>query len=134
MERENGKVITNSLYSLAQQTLTVSLLKIRALRSSPEVGNSFKMASIFLFQELVDRIKSCKGIEIIHLISALPHSGLRPDLLIILETFHPVKEMIIMFKFKISNFPSFLDCKSLFREVLERSLFTRISSCPARFK
>ena len=82
MELEKQKIITNSLYNLAQQTLKISLLKIRSL-------DSLKFKT-FLFQGLVERIKICKGIEIIHLISALPHSGLRPDLLKVLESFHPV--------------------------------------------
>jgi hypothetical protein len=87
MESEKHKIITNSLYDLALHTLTVSLLKIRSLNSSSE---SFKVPT-FLFQDLVERIKICKGIEIIHLISALPNSGLRPDLLEVLESHHPVK-------------------------------------------
>lgn len=88
MELEKNKIITNSLYNLAQQTLTVSLLKIRSLNSSSSSSNLKTPA--FLFQELVERIKTCKGIEILHLISALPHSGLRPDLLEVLESYHPV--------------------------------------------
>lgn len=87
MESGKHKIITNSLYDLAQEILTVSLLKIRSLNSSSE---SFKVPT-FLFQDLVERIKLCKGIEIIHLISALPNSGLRPDLLELLESYHPVK-------------------------------------------
>lgn len=94
MELEKHKTVKNSLYNLAQQTLTVSLLKIRKLTSSPSSMkvnlNSLKVAT-FLFQELVERIKTCQGIEIIHLISALPHSGLRPDLLQVLESYHPVR-------------------------------------------
>lgn len=88
MELEKNKIITNSLYNLAQQTLTVSLLKIRSLNSSSSSSNL--KTPTFLFQELVERIKTCKGIEILHLISALPHSGLRPDLLEVLESYHPV--------------------------------------------
>lgn len=87
MELEKNKIITNSLYNLAQQTLTVSLLKIRSLNSS---SSSNLKTPAFLFQELVERIKTCKGIEILHLISALPHSGLRPDLLEVLESYQPV--------------------------------------------
>lgn len=93
MESEKNKIITNSLYNLAQQTLTVSLLKIRSLKSSSS-SSSFSSSNLktptFLLQELVERIKTCKGIEILHLISALPHSGLRPDLLEVLESYHPV--------------------------------------------
>lgn len=90
MELEKHKNITNSLYNLAQQTLTVSLLKLRS--NTVNSSRDSLKSSTFLFPELVERIKSCKGVEVVHLISALPHSGLRPDLLEVLESYHPVIE------------------------------------------
>lgn len=75
-----------TLYNLSQQSLTVSLLKLRHTPSttSKNADTSFSMA------ELVERIKICKGIEVVHLVSALPQTGLRPDLLELLEIYHPV--------------------------------------------
>lgn len=79
--------MTTSLYSLSQHTLTVSLLKLRSTVSNRTISDS---SGTFSFPELAERIKICAGIEVIHLISALPHSGLRPDLLEFLEYYHPV--------------------------------------------
>lgn len=79
--------MATSLYNLSQQTLTVSLLKLRSTVSNRTSSDS---SETFSFPELVERIKVCNGVEVIHLISALPHSGLRPDLLEFLEYNHPV--------------------------------------------
>ena len=65
-----------TLYNFAQRSLTISLLK---LRSSSNSSNSKITDTLFSFPELVERLKKCKGIEVIHLISALPQTGLRPD-------------------------------------------------------
>lgn len=91
-----------TLYTLAQRNLTVSLLKVR-LNSAKKSQNSLDAS--FSLPELVERIKICKGIEVIHLISALPQTGLRPDLLEFLESFHPVIPEILLnqhFNFKSS--------------------------------
>ena len=76
-----------TLYNFAQRSLTISLLK---LRSSSNSSNSKITDTLFSFPELVERLKKCKGIEVIHLISALPQTGLRPDLLELLELHQPV--------------------------------------------
>lgn len=78
--------MTVSLYNLSQQTLTVSLLKLKSTVSNRINSDS----GTFSFPELAERIRICQGIEVIHLISALPHSGLRPDLLEFMESYHPV--------------------------------------------
>jgi hypothetical protein len=65
-----------SLFEIAKESLTVSLLKLRISQSTT--------------LELIERIKSCKGIELSLLIDALPHSGLKPELLEFLVTYHPV--------------------------------------------
>ena len=90
MELKKHQANTSSLYDLARQTLTVSLLKLRVTSSSGRGDSTSEKYPSFLFPELVERIKTCKGIEVIHLISALPHSGLRPDLLKVLENYQPV--------------------------------------------
>lgn len=90
MELKKHQAYTISLYDLARQTLTVSLLKLRITSASSRANLVSEKIPTFLFPELVERIKTCKGIEVIHLISALPHSGLRPDLLKVLETYQPV--------------------------------------------
>ena len=79
--------MTTSLFNLSQQSLTVSLLKLRSNVSNRTPSDSF---GTFSLPELVERIKICNGIEVVHLISALPHSGLSPDLLEFLEHYHPV--------------------------------------------
>ena len=88
------KPVKNSLYFLSKENLKVSLLKLRSTTSESNRSSSpsgLRSTTLtFSFPELVERIKTCKGIEVIHLISALPHSGLRPDLLELLESFHPV--------------------------------------------
>lgn len=76
---------SQTLYNLAQRSLTISLIKLRSNST-----NKFKLKNLFSFPELVERIKICKGIEVIHLITALPQTGLRPDLLEFLESYHPV--------------------------------------------
>lgn len=104
----------SSLYGLSQQSLTVSLLKLRSAVSNKSTTDS----TTFSFPELAERIKVSNGIEVIHLISALPHSGLRPDLLEFLEYHHPVlKLQRVLFLFYFS-----LDNVAFFRKVLERSL------------
>lgn len=93
------KPASKSLYNLAKQNLTVSLLKLRSTCSLPsrkidraaEYGGK---AEYFSLPILVERIKACRGIEVIHLLYALPHSGLRPNLLELLESDHPVKNFI----------------------------------------
>ena len=87
-----NKLMATSLYSLSQQSLTVSLLKLRS--TAPNKANPD--LATFSIPELVERIKISKGIEVIHLISALPHSGLRPDLLEFLEHHQPVSIEITM--------------------------------------
>lgn len=74
-----------SLYDLAKESLTLSLLKLRP-SSLPQPRKSTNSS----LSGLMDRLKSCRGVEVLHLISALPHSGLRPDLLEIFETNHAV--------------------------------------------
>lgn len=90
MELEECKTRLKSLFDLSQQSLTVSLLK---LRSTASIGSKI---TAFSFPALVERIKFCKGIEVVHLISALPHSGLRPDLLEFLEINHPVRSNYVI--------------------------------------
>lgn len=85
----NSNNSNQSLYVIAKESLTVSLLKLRTSQSTVST------------LELIERIKSCRGIELSLLIEALPYSGLRPELLEFLVTHHPVLHIPVLFY----NFP-----------------------------
>lgn len=82
-----------SLFCLAKESLTISLLKLRS-RNGLDTFDTSIIASSFSIPHLVERITTSKGIEVLHLISALPHSGLRPDLLELLQFYHPVNNLL----------------------------------------
>ena len=90
---------SKSLYNLAKQNLSVSLLKLRSTcsldcRKKETAADYSGKVEYFSLPILVERIKACRGIEVIHLLCALPHSGLRPNLLELLESDHPVGNFI----------------------------------------
>jgi hypothetical protein len=66
-----------SLFSLAQDSLTVALLRVRGAGSGADAV-------------LFGRIRLCRGVDLANLQTALPDSGLKAHTLRFLETAHPV--------------------------------------------
>ena len=117
---------SRSLFCLAKQSLTISLLTLRCTNSAnikeERVFDPKKLN--FTLPNLATRIKDCKGIEIAHLISSLPHSGLRPDLLEYLQYYHPVIIIFLLCRF-INNI--LLANGAFFEQVLEGGVHIRVS-------